>query len=95
MLPEPLPDRETARLLEELAGLGLAADAIFVNRVQRREQAGTCQCCSRTADWQASILVSLKKRYRATTIFVVSDFGDEISGKRGLQQMTNELWQLN
>ena len=33
MLAEPLPDRETERLLSALGRLGLEAETIFVNRV--------------------------------------------------------------
>jgi arsenite-transporting ATPase len=95
MLPEPLPDRETARLLDEMAGLRLPVNAIFVNRVLWREQAGECQRCSRAVEWQAAILANLRKRYRDKAIFAVRNFDHEISGKRGLQQMTNELWRLN
>ena len=89
MLPEPLPDRETARLLDEMTGLGLPVSAIFVNRVLWREQAGECQHCSRAAEWQAAILANLRKRYRDKAIFAVRNFDHEISGKRGLQQMSS------
>src|SRR5256712_12450483 len=33
MLPEPLPDRETERLMHDLGELGLSSNSLFINRV--------------------------------------------------------------
>jgi arsenite-transporting ATPase len=95
MLPEPLPDRETERLLGELQRLELSADTVFVNRVLLPEQAGTCQRCLRTAQWQTAILASLKRRFRGKNIYAIRNFDHEIAGKRGLRELTGELWRLN
>jgi arsenite/tail-anchored protein-transporting ATPase len=95
MLPEPLPDRETARLLEELNCLRLPTAAVFVNRVLLRENANDCVRCSRIMQWQASILAGLKRRLRGKQIYVIPNFDHELAGKPGLQELTNELWRLN
>jgi arsenite-transporting ATPase len=95
MLPEPLPDRETERLLGELQRLELSADTVFVNRVVLPEQGGTCQRCRRAAQWQAEILASLKRRFRGKTIYAIRNFDHEFAGTRGLRELTGELWRLN
>jgi len=95
MLPEPLPDRETERLLGELQRLELSADTVFVNRVLLPEQAGTCQRCLRTAQWQTAILASLSRRFRGKTVYAIRNFDHEFAGKRGLRELTGELWRLN
>jgi len=94
MLPELLPDRETERLLRTLQGLGLSPSAVFVNRVSVAEQA-RCRRCSQSAQWQASVLAGLKRRSRGRKIYAVRNFDHELAGKRGLRELTSELWQLN
>jgi len=95
MLPEPLPDRETERLLGELQRLKLSAGTVFVNRVLLPEHAGKCERCLRGAHWQTSILASLKQRFRGKTVYAIRNFDHEIAGKSGLRELTGELWRLN
>jgi arsenite-transporting ATPase len=94
MLPEPLPDRETERLLDDLHEIGLSASAVFVNRVIFPRDAGRCKRCMSAMRWQQSVLSSLKRRYAGREIFVVRNFANEIKGRKGLKDLTNELWQL-
>lgn len=94
MLAEPLPDRETERLLGELRKLGLQAETIFVNRVLVRERLDNCPRCRRAAQWQNRTLAELSERFPGRTIYVIRDFEREIAGKRGLRELTGELWRL-
>src|SRR5581483_4151496 len=55
MLPEPLPDRETGRLLDHLSALKIRATTLFVNRVSRGLDGG-CPRCRRRQEWQHSVL---------------------------------------
>ncbi len=95
MLPEPLPDRETERLLAEMDRLQLAPGALFVNRIIFAEDAKNCPRCQRAAEWQSSVLANLRKRHSANEIFAIRNFPDEIVGRNGLRAITNELWRLN
>jgi arsenite-transporting ATPase len=95
MLPEPLPDRETERLLAELDHLGLTANALFVNRVIFAKDARNCPRCRLAAGWQSSVLANLNSRSSAKKIFVIRNFIDEIAGANGLRAITDELWRLN
>ena len=95
MLPEPLPDRETERLLTELDHLGLKPQALFVNRTILGEDPGTCARCQMAAQWQAAVLAKLEKRYSANEIFAVRNFPNEIAGASGLRAITRKLWRLN
>ena len=93
-LPEPLPDRETERLLGELEKIGSPARAMFVNRVIFPEDARDCPRCMLTMKWQQSVLADLRRRYPKTEIFVVRNFADELVGRKGLKDLTGELWLL-
>jgi arsenite-transporting ATPase len=95
MLPEPLPDRETERLLAELDQLGLTASALFVNRLIFAKDAANCPRCRLAARWQSSVLTNLNSRSSAKKIFVIRNFIDEIAGADGLRAITDELWRLN
>jgi arsenite-transporting ATPase len=95
MLAEPLPDRETERLISHLEGMGLSTPAIFVNRVIFAEDAGNCRRCRATISEQESVLADLQRRYPEKQIFVVRNFAGEIAGRNGLQALTRELWRLN
>ena len=94
MLPEPLPDRETGRLLEELGKLKLAPEAVFVNRVILSEDAGRCARCREQGAWQAALLAGLKRRLKLKTVYVLPEFDHELAGKRGLRELTTSIWQL-
>ena len=95
MLPEPLPDRETERLLAELKRLGLPADALFVNRLIIAKDVSNCSRCRLAAEWQSSVLAKLNSRHGAKEIFAIRNFIDEIAGAKGLRAITDELWRLN
>jgi len=95
MLPEPLPDRETERLLDELKQLGLAADSLFVNRLIVAQDIAKCAHCRLAAEWQSSVLLQLKERPAAKAMFAIRNFTEEIAGASGLRAITDELWRLN
>jgi arsenite-transporting ATPase len=95
MLPEPLPDRETERLLAELDQLGLTASALFVNRLIFAKDAANCSRCRLAAAWQSSVLDNLNTRNSGKEMFGIHNFVGEIAGASGLRAITNELWRLN
>jgi anion-transporting ArsA/GET3 family ATPase len=93
MLPEPLPDRETERLRQHLAGLGMAGGPLLVNRVLFPGDVGNCRRCRRSRQWQLATLAGLRRRGDFAEIYVLKNFAGEITGKHGLQTLTAELWQ--
>jgi arsenite/tail-anchored protein-transporting ATPase len=95
MLPEPLPDRETERLLAELDRLGLTANALFINRLVLAKDAANCTRCQLAAEWQSSVLADPKTQNSTKKMFAIRNFIDEIVGANGLCAITNELWRLN
>lgn len=95
MLPEPLPDRETERLLAELGQIGLAPKSLFVNRLIFAKDAVGCPRCRLAMEWQSSVLANLKTEYPAGEIFAIRNFSHEIAGASGLRAITDELWRLN
>ena len=90
MLAEPLPDRQTGRLLGSLDDLGLEPAAIFVNRLLPNQN-GKCPRCRLTREWQLATLsrLSSDRKY-----FAVPDFSGQISGEDGLQRLTERLWEI-
>jgi len=94
LLAEPLPDRETERLIFDLKQIGLSPASIFVNRVLFAQDVGQCRRCRRSMNWQHLTLAKLKNRYTAGELYIVRNFPDEITGKTGLRSLTGELWQL-
>jgi anion-transporting ArsA/GET3 family ATPase len=95
MLAEPLPDRETSRLLEALEEMKAPSRSLFVNRVLAEKDARGCSRCRRERQWQMATLISLQRRYRGRTLYCVREFPREIAGAAGLESFTRELWQLN
>jgi arsenite-transporting ATPase len=93
MLPEPLPDRETQRLRQQLAGLGMAGGPLLVNRVLFPDDPGNCRRCRRTRQWQLATLARLRQGSDFAEIYVLKNFAAEIAGKQGLQNLTAKLWQ--
>ncbi|HET7209359.1 MAG TPA: ArsA family ATPase [Terriglobales bacterium] len=93
MLPEPLPDRETERLIAELAHQRLPVTRIFVNRVVLQEQ-GSCPRCNRVRQWQRETLARIKQRYSDLELLVIRNFPEEITGKSGFRSLTGEIWRL-
>lgn len=94
MLPEPLPDHETVRLVEELRKLKLAPEAVFVNRVVDLGQHAACGRCRNLAAWQALVLGGLKRRSQAQAVYAIPAYDHELVGKAGLRELTSEIWQL-
>src|SRR6185437_11298345 len=92
MLPEPLPDRQTGRLLASLRELGLNPSAIFVNRVLPRSQTAGCKRCQRARQWQLATLSRLETG--KMTYFAVPDFPGQIAEAAGLKLLTQKLWQI-
>jgi len=94
MLPEPLPDRETGRLLRAMEELQTSSPSLFVNRLILREDAARCLRCRRARAWQMRTLDRLRKAYRDREIYVARNFPDEIAGARALKAFTKQLWRL-
>lgn len=95
MLPEPLPDRQTTRLLAAIRELGLKVDSLFVNRVLiGMGQDGGCKRCQRARKWQVATLRTLREKYKPYRTFLARELPDEISGARALEKFTSELWQI-
>jgi anion-transporting ArsA/GET3 family ATPase len=98
MLPEPVPDRQTQRLLAAIKEIGIAVDALFVNRVLleselSKKQSG-CKHCRRAQQWQLATLHTLQKKYGGHRLYLVRDFPAEIAGAAKLKKFTGELWQI-
>ncbi|HEX4603671.1 MAG TPA: ArsA family ATPase [Candidatus Angelobacter sp.] len=93
MLPEPVPDRQTQRLLAAMSELGIAVDSLFVNRVLLGSETG-CKRCRRARRWQMATLETLQRKYGAHRMYLVRDFPQEIAGAQKLKRFTSELWQI-
>ena len=96
MLSEPLPDRETARLLSAMKELGADAAAIFVNRIIFAEDVVNCPRCALAHSWQMHTLSGIAKRFAAgrRKIYIIRNRSYEIAGKKRLKEFTQELWEL-
>jgi len=95
-LPEPLPDRETGRLLASLKDQRIDVKALFVNRVliDALKGVGKCERCSRAQSFQAATLAGMKKRYPLQTIYVLPEYKHEIAGGKALKEFNGRLWRL-
>lgn len=91
MLAEPLPDRETGRLLEALRDLKAPVAPLVVNRVLFDADAGGCARCSNRRAWQMATLAGLARRYGR--IYVAREFPREVAGPGALGRFTRHLWQ--
>jgi anion-transporting ArsA/GET3 family ATPase len=94
MLAEPLPDRETERLISALGKLHLPARSMFLNRILFAKDVGKCRRCRRAMQWQQATMNALTRRYPRLDIYVVRNFPKEIAGRAGLRSFTGELWQV-
>ena len=98
MLPEPVPDRQTQRLLAAVKEIGIEVDSLFVNRVLLEpallEKKTGCEHCRRAQQWQRAILQSLRQKYGEHRLYLVRDFPAEIAGAAKLKKFTGELWQI-
>ncbi len=92
MLAEPLPDRETARLLRALEELDVPTAPLFVNRVLAGNGTGECRRCAMTERWQMATLAKIRRQHGP--LFVVENFPREITGAAGLRDLTRQLWRV-
>jgi len=90
LLAEPLPDRQTGRLLSMLGEIGLKPSALFVNRIV--PPATHCPRCSLAHSWQMATLA----RINSTRLkyYGIPDFSRQIAGASGLKRLTSRLWRL-
>jgi arsenite-transporting ATPase len=93
MLPEPVPDRQTQRLMVAMDELGIAVDSLFVNRVLLAPKT-KCKHCSRAQRWQLVILQGLQQKFGRHRLYLVPEFPEEIAGATKLKKFTSDLWQL-
>jgi arsenite-transporting ATPase len=95
MLAEPLPDRETERMLRALGKLGISSSVLFVNRLLLPGSGAKCRRCRGTAQWQRTVLARLGRRFRGRSIYAIRNYPREIVGRGGLRELTGELWRLS
>lgn len=100
MLPEPLPDRETGRLIKDLNSLEVALGPVFVNRVlniPRLSKSGAdrrkCPRCEIAARFQMATLARLRREHFGT-LLTVPEHPAQIAGAAGLKRLTRELWRI-
>ena len=93
MLAEPVPDRQTQRLLAAMNDLGIAVGSLFVNRVLI-ETSDRCKRCARAREWQLATLQTLSRKNGKHRTYVVPEFPAEIAGATALKKFTSELWQI-
>jgi arsenite/tail-anchored protein-transporting ATPase len=93
MLPEPVPDRQTQRLLMSMDELGIAVDSLLVNRVLMQPETG-CKHCQRAQQWQLVTLQGLQKKYGRHRLYLVREFPEEIAGAAKLKKFMGSLWQI-
>jgi arsenite-transporting ATPase len=94
MLAEPMPDRETRRLVSELHALNLSPTNLFVNRLLLEEDAKGCRRCDGLRRWQQATLAGLGARFPATPVYLVRNFQRPVAGEKGLARLTEDLWRL-
>jgi arsenite-transporting ATPase len=95
MLAEPLPDRETGRLLRALNELGASTSPVFVNRVLFERDVKNCARCRRARAWQLATLRKLEQGLKpGQSLWIVRNFPEEVAGPGRLQSFVRELWQL-
>lgn len=95
MLPEPVPDHQTMRLLQAVEKLGITVDSLFVNRVLLPEtEDPSCNRCRRAWAWQMATLQAMSKKYRRYRTFVAPELPAEIAGVAALKKFTSKLWQI-
>jgi arsenite-transporting ATPase len=92
MLAEPLPDRETERLIAEIRAQKLPLKRVFINRVLL--DSGKCSRCNRARQWQQATLARMKKTHSRSELLVIGNLPHEIAGKAALQSFTGELCRL-
>jgi arsenite-transporting ATPase len=94
MLAEPLPDRETERLMQSLEQLNAHPGTVMVNRLNRVRRLN-CDRCESMRRWQMFTLGTLVERHPDSHPCAVDNFPAEIAGKKELQRLTRRLWQVS
>jgi len=94
LLPESMPDRQTARLLAALQEIGAGVDGLFINRVIFPQEAGRCARCRRARAWQMATLAAMRDKYAGRKLYLIRNFPHEIAGRRALEAFTGELWRM-
>lgn len=94
MLAEPLPDRETERLMQALEELNANPGTVIVNRLNRVGRSN-CDRCERMRRWQMFTLQTLLERHPGLRPYAVDNFPAEIAGKKELRKLTRRLWQVS
>ncbi len=89
LLAEPLPDRETERLRNDLKALQLGPSSIFFNRILVHET--PCPRCTRARAWQAKTLATWKRHGSRQRTYVVPEFGAEVAGAAKLKKFTRSI----
>lgn len=92
MLAEPLPDRETNRLLRILKDMGTSVERVFVNRVIMRD-VDDCSRCKRAQKWQMFTLSKLRLQ-SDFEVLVVPEISGGVAGRASLERFTREIWRL-
>src|SRR5437588_6381469 len=80
MLPEPVPDHQTTRLLRAVKEIGITVDSLFVNRVLVQEtDQSRCSRCMRARAWQMATLRTLRKKYGSYQTYLAPELAGEIA----------------
>jgi len=92
MLAEPLPGRETLRLMNSLQQLSAPVAGIIVNRVIVAQP--KCSRCRMTQRSQFESLDRIVKKFRATPLMFVQECAKSPAGRRGLERLTKSMLRL-
>ena len=92
MLPEPLPDRQTQRLLEQLESLSIHVSAVMVNRVLMSDD--RCGRCANAQRWQRKVLDRLKRSRPGIPVYLLAEQLHEVAGKAALAKFTEKVWRM-
>lgn len=92
LLAEPMPDRETARLLRDLDELDVRRGPTFVNRVLLDAEA-PCPRCELRARFQMATLARLR-REEFGTLLAVAEEAEPVAGPAALKKFTRKLWRI-
>jgi arsenite-transporting ATPase len=92
MLAEPLPDRQTQRLLEQLEALKIHVSAVMVNRVLLDEDG--CGRCASAQRWQRKVLDRLRRSRAKLPVYLLAEQPQEVAGKAALAEFTARLWRM-
>ncbi len=92
MLAEPLPGRETLRLMNSLEQLSAPVAGLIVNRLVVAQP--KCSRCRKTQRFQFGSLESIVKQFRATPLMFVQECAKSPAGRRGLERLTKSMLRM-